>query len=319
MDEKRLCGGEFGFIKWLSEHCPDNTIPLSIGDDTCVLPGEESILASSDMLVEDVHFSVLHAPARLIGIKTVRVNISDIAAMGGRALYFLLSVAVPKTTSDVWLREFMEGVFYALAQCNVSLVGGDTSASPDKIFVNGTILGRSLGSGPIRRDTASSGDYIYISGCPGEAAAALDALENNSTILAQKTHYSRTPTLGLAAIISSKSIASAMIDTSDGLLGDLGHLTSDCGLGAVLWEDKLPVSPLFKSLVPGQDYLPYMLNGGEDYHLLFTSSIPESDISFQDGNAVYCIGRVTESLGIFLQTRDGKKIPVRNKSFDHFS
>jgi len=319
MDEKRLCGGEFGFIDWISKQCPENNVPLSIGDDTCVLSGEKSILASSDVLVEDVHFRVSHAPARMIGIKTVRVNLSDIAAMGGQALYFLLSVAVPKSTTDVWLRDFMEGVFYALAECGVSLVGGDTSSSPDKIFLNGTILGRSLGKGAVRRSTASPGDYIYISGYPGEAAAALYALENASTPLAQRTHYLRTPQLNLAAMLSSNSVASAMIDTSDGLLGDLGHLTSEHGLGAVLWEDSLPVSPLFKTLVQGQDYLPYMLNGGEDYHLLFTSAMPKSDILLHTGTPVYCIGRVTESQEVFLKTKDGRELPVCSESFEHFS
>jgi len=320
MDELKSCG-EFEFIRSISGRCAKRAdIILPIGDDTCALKINNPLLVSSDLLVEDVHFRLSHVPASLIGKKTAIANMSDIAAMGGNALYLLLSIAVPKNLQKNWLRDFMDGLLDKLNQFGVVLVGGDTSSSSEKVFINATILGESV-TAPIQRSTASPGDFICISGYPGEAAAALDVLEKHRTSeLAQKTHYERTPQLELGKIISKNSLATAMIDTSDGLVGDLAHLTIDFGMGAVLWEKEIPVSPLFPLLFENlrKNYLSYMLNGGEDYKLLFTSKKDVADIEELKGKGVFCIGKVTDSPEIILRKNSGEKVILENKSFNHF-
>ncbi len=324
-------GGEFDFIRYIKTQAPTNAdIPLSIGDDTCILPScEKESLVSTDMLLENIHFRQSHASPELIGHKTATANLSDIAAMGGKAKYFLLSLALPKKLKETWKELFIKGLVNALNEFDVTLVGGDTSASPDKIFINGIILGESVGK-PVKRSGAKAGDFIYVSGYPGEAAAAIDVLEKHSSgvmvhqkilKLAQEKHYKRQAELRLGAEISKRTLATSMIDLSDGLVGDISHLTLDFGLGANIWEENIPVSPHFDSFVQVEQKEEMMLNGGEDYQLIFTSRLNIDSREFAEIQkmGVRCIGQVSNTEKIILKKKNGEKVELKNKSFDHFA
>jgi len=319
---------EFEFIDYLRNQISDKPADLiaGIGDDAAIFttPKNYQNLISTDLLIEDIHFKLEYTPANLLGYKALAVNLSDIAAMGGEAKYFLLSIARPKTLSDEFLIDLLSGMFELAKKYKVSLIGGDTSGSVNKLFLNLTILGESLVNQAVMRSGAKPGDEIYISGKLGGAALGLELLQKGkrltdkslteiekSALLAQ---LKAEPRLDLASQLVKNQLITAMIDISDGLSSDLGHICKESRVGAIIDSALLP---LFDSARMDQ-----ALNGGEDYELLFTvpaekaSQIKELRVLFPN-LTITKIGVITSDLTKWLIAQNGQT-PLESRGYDHF-
>lgn len=314
--------GEFELIaRYFSRASRRGDVLLGVGDDAALLevpPGRE-LVAAVDTLVEGRHF-LPDAPADSVGHQALAVNLSDLAAMGAEPAWALLSLSLPRA-DEAWLEGFAAGL-YALADAHhVAVVGGDTVRGPRVVTV--TALGFVEHGQALRRDGARVGDLVYVSGWPGEAAAGLELLQGGGTadpgdVLVRRCRYG-TPRLALGRAL--RGLASAAMDVSDGLLGDLGKLCSASGVGACLDLERLPVSrELARRHAPG-DCERLVLAGGDDYELLFT--LPESGSAAAESVlaphcAVHRIGRIEVGQGVRC-LRDGRAVPVEAGSYDHFA
>ena len=308
-------------------------IEAGIGDDAAVLRSEKNVLAlaTHDMMVEDVHFRASWMSPFNLARKLTKVNISDIAAMGGTPEYALLSIALPDTLPAGWLEDFSEGLQMTFLEYGVSLIGGDTSRSPGPVMVAITLMGSCNPKGPVFRHHPRGYDTLYVTGTLGDAALGLTILnrENSATppsddedmAYLTRRHLDPTPRLEVGQILAGKGLATAMIDISDGLIGDLEHLLEGTTLGAEITYDAIPRSAAFSRLAPRFHPTPEMLilSGGEDYELLFTSPHAPDELKKRSplvAERVTAIGKITETGGITV-IKDGKPIGMENGGFRH--
>jgi thiamine-monophosphate kinase len=312
--------GEFDLIaRWFGRAPRRGDVRLGVGDDAALLdvPAGRTLVAATDTLVEGRHF-LPEAPAHSVGHQALAVNLSDLAAMGAEPAWALLSLSLPEV-DEAWLDGFASG-FHALAEAHhVDLVGGDTVRGPRVITVQ--VLGFVDGARALRRSGARPGDRLYISGTPGEAAAGLDALRGGAAFdtvnrLVRRCLYAE-PRVALGRALVGR--ATAAMDVSDGLLGDLAKLCVASGVGARLDLDALPVSPALAAAGDRDRCERYVLDGGDDYELLFTLPPGEAaDASSAAGGvAVTCIGEITGEPGLRC-VRDGREVPHAVRSYDHF-
>jgi len=327
--------GEFGFINSIKAQCdiPVQGILKGIGDDCAVLnstPGR-SLLITSDMLVEDIHFVLGMIPFYQLGRKAMAVNLSDIASMGGRPIVALISLAVPTDTNLDSVRELYRGISDICKYHNVAIGGGDTVASPDKLVISVSILGDVNEQEVLYRSGAISGDRIYLTGPVGDSMAGLKILTKGITPPEStkdyfiNAHNNPTPLIEIGISIAASGLASAMIDLSDGLLSDLGHICEESGVGALLSAEKIPVSQELKLLADhaGFNAVEFALSGGEDYQLLFTGSVEhEKEIEnlFKEQGFLppYQIGEISQEPCIRMVKADGSTVELQAKGFDHF-
>ena len=291
---------------------------------------------TTDALVETVHFNFkTHTPEQL-GWKTLAINISDIAAMGGQPKFAVISLGIPHSVPIDFLDRFYKGLDQASRKYKVALVGGDTVASPKHLFINLALLGETVKKKVFTRSGARSGDKIFVTGTLGDSALGLKILESprkkwkGSEALRKKLiqrHLKPEPRVEAAAWLArSRCKVTSMIDISDGLTQDLGHILKAGKVGAELWEEKAPISkPLTKfSLINGLTALDFALEGGEDYELLFTLA-PE-DVTNLDiesitkvDQPVTQIGVITAKKGIRLISKTGRSKGLqRPMGFNHF-
>jgi thiamine-monophosphate kinase len=296
---------------------------LGIGDDAALVRGPRRLLLTTDILVEDEDFRLADHPPRLLGRKALNVNLSDIAAMGGRALHALVGMALPGDIDESWLRQFMAGFRSAAREAGVVLVGGDLSQA-GKIMIAVTVTGEA--KLPVRRHGARPGDGIFVSGTLGDAAAGFRLLEKGGIRGVVKpvrplidAFLDPAPRLKLGALLAGKRLASAMIDLSDGLSVDLAHICAESGVGAEVEAGRIPVSEALTRFA--RDPLDMALNGGEDFELLFT--VRPAKIAAVEAlasrHALTRIGRIIAGRSIRLVGPDGKKKPLRARGFEHFS
>lgn len=308
---------------------------IGVGDDCAVLapaPGMQ-LAISSDMLVEGRHFLSTVDPARL-GHKALAVNLSDLAACGARPLAFTLALALPRADAN-WLSGFSSGLFALADQHQIELVGGDTTQGPLNICI--TVLGEVPGAGnqhqALLRSGAHAVDDIYVSGSLGDARLALDVFRGNVSLAAPIFELARArmeqPTPRVALGLALRGIASAAIDVSDGLQGDLAHLLRASQVGAVI-ETPLALGLLAAAAHPdwpaqginAQAQLDYVLAGGDDYELVFTAPAAAAAAVTQAAQAsatpVTRIGRVRAEAGIQLLDAQGHELQCSFASFDHF-
>lgn len=298
-------------------------ILLGIGDDAALVRGPERLLLTTDILVEDEDFRRADHPPRLLGRKSLNVNLSDIAAMGGRPLHALVGLALPGEIEEAWLRQFMAGVRSAAREAGVALVGGDLSQS-EKIMISVTVTGESRFA--VTRSGARPGDAIFVSGTLGDAAGGLRLLEKGGIrgvvkpvrpLL--KAFLDPEPKLKLGALLARRGLASAMIDLSDGLSVDLTHVCSESGAGAEVEAACIPISPALARFA--REPLDMALNGGEDFELLFT--VRPAKIAAVEGLArsgrITKIGRIIPGRAIRLVMAGNKRTPLRARGFEHFS
>ena len=338
MDLSKL--GEFGLISRLQSHLKYRSpqVIQGIGDDCAVLSlnnGNYQVL-TTDALVETVHFNLkTHTPEQL-GWKTMAVNISDIAAMGGEPKFAVISVGIPSSLPVDFLDRFYKGLNQASVKYKVALIGGDTVASPKHLFINLALLGEARKKRVFVRSGARPGDTIFVTGTLGDSALGLKILQSprkkwkGSETLRKKLvqrHLKPEPRVAVANwLAKSKFKVTSMIDISDGLTQDLGHILKAGKVGAELSEAGLPISKTLEkySLINGLSALELALSGGEDYELLFTLA-PEDVISLgiesinKADQPVTQIGVITARKGIRLISKTGRsKTLHRPMGFNHF-
>jgi thiamine-monophosphate kinase len=300
-----------------------------VGDDCALIDvGDRTLAITSDMLLEDVHF-LPEADARDLGHKALAVNLSDLAAAGAQPRCFLLDLALPQADED-WLDAFSQGLFALAQEHACALVGGDTTRAPVLGPRRGPLTIAITAIGTIERehcrgrDGARAGDDIWVSGALGEAALALAIRRGQVTVPAavRDECFRRMdrPTPRIALGRALRGLASAAIDVSDGLIGDLGHILERSGVGAqVLWED-VPCAGIFRSLGIAL-HQKCVLAGGDDYELLFTAPVAHrTGIAALAGAGVPLtrIGTIESAPGLRLRNGDGTPIETTLHSFDHF-
>jgi len=321
--------GEFGFIGRVKEKSRGSLpVLLGIGDDaaaTVMTPGM-ILLSTADMLAEGVHFDLDWSDPVRLGRKSLAVNLSDIAAMGGIPRYALLSLAIPPELPLEFMESFVNGFLEQAGKFGVALIGGDTSASKAGLVISVTLLGEQYPELITRRSGACAGDIICISGTPGDSALGLSHLKSgNVSGHAVKRHLDPAPRVELGRALAERGVPSAMIDVSDGLAADLGHILAASSKGARVSIDAIPRSDAFKQSVDrsSPDYARLPLCGGEDYELLFTllpSKLKEAeDAAAVAGTTVSVIGEITRETGLLLVSSDGSSYDAATSGYDHFS
>ncbi len=320
--------GEFSLIARYFDRVRSSRLDVEtgIGDDCALLniPEKQTLAISTDTLVCGIHFLPDIAPADL-ACKALAVNVSDLAAMGADPAWLTLALTLPEV-NEPWLAAFSDSLFEQLNYYDMQLIGGDTTRGPLSMTlgIHGFVpLGRAL-----KRSGARPGDWIYVTGTPGDSAAGLAILQDRLQVNDEadaaylvKRHLRPTPRVLHGQALRDR--ASAAIDLSDGLISDLGHILRASGCGARLDLDAFPFSaPLLRHAEPEQA-LRWALGGGEDYELCFT--VPELNRGALDvalkhlGAAFTCIGQVVpESEGVqFL--RNGQPVTFDWKGYDHFA
>ena len=321
--------GEFQLIERIRQQAPvGEGVLLGIGDDAAAvtLPAGHQLLTSTDMLIEGVHFRHDWIPPEDLGHKAVAVNLSDIAAMGGTPRYLYLGFACPGTTTLDDLNAFLLGALDEAGRYGVTLVGGDTCHSPGPWIIAVTVEGSTEAGYAIGRGGAQPGDIIMVSGTVGDSAMALYLLQNgnqpDARLLAR--HNRPTPRIELGRLLAKKRIARSMIDISDGLAGDLEHILQASRVGALIEEQKLPVSTAFRYQVDQKPALKELaLFGGEDYELLFTVAPEHEAEALALGTGldlpVTRIGVVQDGPAtISLDDGKGAVRPILVRGYDHF-
>jgi thiamine-monophosphate kinase len=348
--------GEFGLISRITAGVsPDGSVITGIGDDAAVtaLSAGMQLLTSTDMLLEDVHFRrTWHDPYRL-GRKSLGVSISDIAAMGGIPRWALLSLAIPSDLPLDFIDEFMRGFLAMASENQVFLVGGDTCSSRSGLVVSVTIMGEQYPDLIVRRAGAMPDDDIWVTGTLGDAALGLNLAENagfgssppaENSLQKQSslnTHCSLdrgeggmqsllsrlldpNPQVLAALTLAEAGVATSMIDISDGILADYGHIAEQSGVGGCLLLKDLPLSHSFRNCTASFPAIPYhlALSGGEDYELCFTAgrSSREKIVDCMEkcGIAMTRIGIVTKFSGVTVVNPDGTPYNSQAEGFNHF-
>jgi thiamine-monophosphate kinase len=321
---------EFDFIKKIralaQERATSSGLVQGIGDDAAVLKSfvGTDVVVSSDLLVEEIDFRRDTTHPNLLGHKALAVSLSDVAAMGARPRWALLSIGVP---NDVWQSEFLdkfyEGFFQLASRYGVELIGGDVSRTPDKIVIDSIVIGECLMEREVYRSGAKPGDQIYVTGFLGDAAAGLRLIERGARLhspTTKDTPLSTTgeavsepypvdylllrqlqpePRVGWGLLLGGQRLATAMIDISDGLSSDLNHLCAESRVGALIEASSIPIDPIVRDLSGRRALDPLMLalHGGEDFELLFT--VPPPHIAKLpnrvDGVSITRIGEITET------------------------
>ncbi len=296
--------GEFGLIREISGGVSAPEGVLGIGDDCAVIPqhGGVDTLVSSDMLVEGSHFLTEDIGPYRLGWKSAAVNLSDIAAMGGRPTATFLSFALPSRLSAGWVREFMRGYRDISLKFNCPLLGGDTTSTPDRMSICVTVMGECPHGAARLRSCAREGDLVCVSGPLGDSAAGLriimqkslrDAVEQTLV----ERHYLPMPRVDEGLALSATRGVHAMMDISDGIGSDLRHILEASGAGAEIDTAALPLSEELKTVCARRRWDPVELAacGGEDYELLFTVD-PDAERCLSVPHFV--IGRIVPGSGI---------------------
>lgn len=310
---------EFGFIERIAARfaaLPANGFE-GIGDDCAVLPigNHEALLFTTDLLTEGVHFLRAATSARELGRKSLAVNLSDVAAMGGRPVATLLSLSLPADTADDWAAEFMEGYREVSERFGVALAGGDTTRSESGIVIGVTAIGRTETSRIKRRSDARAGDTIFVSGELGASGAGLaDLLAGRYDTSLAAIHRNPQPQVAEGLWLGAQPEVHAMMDLSDGLASDIRRILERSHCGAELDMERIPVAA-------GAD-LRLAACGGEDYKLLFTADTAAAErlaADYRDrfGAPLYPIGRITEGTEPVWR-QNGRPVELIGQGFRHF-
>jgi len=319
---------------------PGKRVLRGVGDDAAWVATSRQTLATCDLLIENVHFIRDMILPRLLGRKSLSVNLSDIAAMGGIPDFAVLALGFPREIELEYVDEMLEGFLEVAAENKLEVIGGDTTAAP-VLTIAVTVLGRPSPPGPVVRSGARPGDDIWVTGTVGEASLGFELLKKSRVQEPEISdlHYSSLavrhfdPTPRLQAGKKLAGIAHAMIDVSDGILSDLARILEESSgktpLRGCLELEKIPLSRDFKKYFDDKPWqsehgLGLALTGGEDYELLFTAApsqrrqikklAGELDLEFSR------IGRIerARNLEIVLQNQKGQAVPLPKPWFEHF-
>ena len=302
--------GESGLIRKIRERFKSPVV-VPIGDDAAVfdVPAGQSLVFCSDLLAENTHFIRDLDPPDSIGYKSVAANVSDVGAMGGTPLHFLISLAAPGDLDGAWVDSFLDGVALACGDFKISLIGGDSS-SADRIFVDVSMIGSVPSGKAIRRSGAKPGDSIYVSGQIGGSALGLECLRSGDLKNpAVRRHLYPEPRHKLGAALLER--AHAMIDISDGLSTDLTHIVEESKVSARIYKDRLPGWP------GAGDH--HILHGGEEYELIVASPHDLAEVRMMN----VPLRRIGEIIGSGVENQvfliDGTQESVlRPQGWQHF-
>ena len=293
-----------------------------IGDDCAVLRADPAseILVTTDFTLEGVHFRRDWHPAESVGHRCLARGLSDIAAMGGEPRAVFLSLALPGELPQSWVRGFIRGLTKLAGQYGVALAGGDTAQSPGGILADIIVVGAAPRGKAILRSNARPGDLIFVSGELGGSAAAVLRMEQKPRRKVDPRDYPRhfypEPRIELGRILRERRLASAMIDTSDGLSTDLAHVCEESGVGAEIDAAAIPRARVGKPIRKVD--LDLALHGGEDYELLFTIR-PGAKIPNQiAGITLTQIGRITRKRTMLLRSPKGRCQRLEPLGWEHF-
>lgn len=332
--------GEFGLIDKLTSGIKlVNTSTIKgIGDDAAVLDyNNKLILVSTDLLIENVHFDLVYTPLKHLGYKAAVVNISDIAAMNGTPKQITVSLAISSKFSLEAVEELYAGIRLACDKYHVDLIGGDTSASPSGLVISITILGEIDKDKIVYRNTASEGDLVFVTGDLGAAYMGLLLLEREKHVYKSnpdmqpdfdgmdyllERQLKPEPRLAQIKLLHENGIKpTAMIDISDGLASEIIHICKQSGVGAQIYEEKIPLDAMTVSVAEEFSILPAVaaLSGGEDYELLFT--IKQQDYEkIKKLKDFTPIGHITDKQsGINLVGKNGETVPIKAQGWDAFN
>jgi thiamine-monophosphate kinase len=314
-------GGEFDLIRRFLAGSPDPPagVTLGPGDDAAVLDG--GWVVSTDLSVEDVHFRRSWLTAREIGYRAAAAALSDLAAMAAEPVGVLASLAVPGA-GGVDAFEVNSGVRAAVEALRAAVIGGDLSRSPGPIVVNVTVLGRT--QRPALRAGARIGDEIWVTGTLGAAASAVRIWEAGGDPPADlRAAFTRpSPRVREALRLAESGVLRALIDLSDGLAGDAGHLAAAAGIRAVLLERELPVSAAARAALGDAAAYAAALHGGEDYELCFATApgaLDGSALAAHLGVPLTRVGRMEAGSGVWIEGMDGRVGPIERGGFSHFA
>ena len=343
--------GELSLLKTIRRRftVKSKDVIVGIGDDTAVIkPSGRNLLATTDMMVEGIHFDLNLITPYQLGFKLVSVNVSDIYAMGGRPQYLLLDIALNKNTEQSFVNRLFDGIRCAMKLYGVSLIGGDISSSRKDIVIAATLIGDAKKH--IRRSGAKPGDRIYVTGNLGDSACGLEILKKvvscQLSAVSKKLNAEDYPISGkfkkmgltwdtIYPIIKRHLIpiarnpknfiryATSMIDLSDGLFMDLSRLCDESRAGAKIFMERIPVSSRMRtaSSLLGLDAMKLACSGGEDYELLFTAP-PKIKFKIQNSKfkifKITCIGEITKKDRILVNAKGKEKFSLKAIGYQHF-
>ncbi len=329
---------EFEFIEKLKYKTstfrnPQSSSRIGIGDDCAVLPkdAKTDLVITADLLVEDIDFRLTWSKPEFIGHKALAVSLSDVAAMGAKPVWAMLSIGIP---ASVWKTDFVEkfydGWFRLAKKFDVQLIGGDVSKTPDKIVVDSIVAGEVKKGKAVLRSGAKVGDLIFVTGNLGGAAAGLQLLENGLSYDFADKIWQRNlllkqlqpfPQVSDGLFISENDLATAMIDLSDGLSSDLAHLCRASQVGAKIFADKIPFHKNLHTIAKSfEEKIDYALNGGEDFELLFTVN-PKKNFKAENTHKncnFFCIGETTANVRTIELCVENEVEILQPKGFRHF-
>lgn len=333
--------GEFGLIDRLTDSIKikNQSTLFTVGDDAAVMDyGDREILATTDLLLEGIHFDLRYVPLKHLGYKSAVVNFSDIYAMGGIPRQILVSLGISSRFTVEHIDELYSGIRLACENYGVDIVGGDTSASVTGLVISITCLGDVEKGKAVKRSGAHPTDLICVSGDLGAAYMGLQLLERENSVAAEAGKDFQPDFAGKEYILerqlkpeARKDIVVAlekagvaptsMIDISDGLSSELLHICKESGVGCRVFEDKIPID--FQTALMAEEFnmnlVTAAMNGGEDYELLFTVPLVERE-KIEGLKGVRMIGYITESsLGAMLVTRDGNEIAIKAQGWNSLS
>ncbi|MDQ3179685.1 MAG: thiamine-phosphate kinase [Acidobacteriota bacterium] len=302
-----------------------------IGDDCAVLPKDSrtDLVITTDLLVEDIDFRLIWTRAQFLGHKALAVSLSDIAAMGAKPVWAMLSLGIP---AQVWetdfVEKFYEGWFALAEKFGVELVGGDVSKTPDKIVIDSIVAGEVRKGKAVLRSTAQPNDLIFVTGELGGAAAGLQLLEKGEKFDKSKNEklllrqLKPQPQTEIGQLLTN--LSTSMIDLSDGLSSDLAHICRESKVGAKIYAEKIPIDKNLSAISSENlDLLNFALNGGEDFELLFTVNPENQKKIFRlkaglTNYAFSCIGEITKETEIIELISKSKTQILAAKGYRHF-
>ncbi len=289
----------------------------------------DSLVLTLDTMVEGVHF-LAEDPPGLIGRKLLRVNLSDLAAMGARPRGYLLATAFPKDLDEAWIAAFAAGLAEDQAIFGIALYGGDTVSTPGPLTLSLTAFGEVPQGRALSRAGARARDLVYVSGTIGDGALGLRVLRGEYPALSAEERAALAaryqlpePRLALGEALAAQGLASAALDVSDGLVGDLGHIAQASGVAAEIEAGAVPLSPAARAALSSDPaLLPGLLSGGDDYELLF-SAAPEragelADLAQALDLPLAPIGRLVAGSGVRVLDQKGREMGLSEAGWRHF-
>jgi thiamine-monophosphate kinase len=323
--------GEFELIaRYFAPLAAARPEALGLQDDAALVtptPGCQIVL-TADSMVAGVHF-LPDDPADLVARKLLRVNLSDLAAMGAAPVGYLVTLNLPESVDEPWLASFCAGLAEDQATYDIGMLGGDTTRTSGPLSMSLTAVGEVAEGRALRRSTASPGELVAVTGTVGDAAlgllglrGALDDLAPDERAALADRYRLPKPRVQLGGALAEAGLAMAAIDVSDGLVADLGHICETSGLGAVVELGQVPLSAAARrALELDPERRAAILTGGDDYELLFTIRPGEeeavADLAEDTATAVTVVGRITDGQGVLVLDESGREVPLARTGWTH--